>query len=57
MFNFSNTIQFQDKINDVFTIGEILVDMISDDYDTNFRATNPLQIVLPNALTDYDRHY
>ena len=24
MFNFSNTIQFQDKINDVFTIGEIL---------------------------------
>ena len=27
------------------------------DYDTNFRATNPLQIVLPNALTDYDRRY
>ena len=38
MFNFSNTIQFQDKINDVFTIGEILVDMISDDYDTNFNS-------------------
>lgn len=36
MFNFSNTIQFQDKTNDVFTIGEILIDMISDDYDTNF---------------------
>ena len=36
MFNFSNAIQFQNKPNDVFTIGEILVDMISDDYDTNF---------------------
>ena len=36
MFNFSNTIKFQDKPNDIFTIGEILVDMISDDYDTNF---------------------
>lgn len=36
MFNFSNTIQFHDTTNDVFTIGEILVDMISDDYDTNF---------------------
>lgn len=36
MFNFSNAVQFHDKSNDVFTIGEILVDMISDDYDTNF---------------------
>lgn len=36
MFNFSNTIQFHDTTNDVFTIGELLVDMISDDYDTNF---------------------
>ena len=38
MFNFSNTIQFQDKTNDVFTIGELLVDMISDDYDTSFNC-------------------
>lgn len=38
MFNFSNAIQFQDKTNDVFTIGELLVDMISDDYDTNFNC-------------------
>lgn len=36
MFNFSNSIEFQNKPNDVFTIGELLVDMISDDYDTNF---------------------
>ena len=36
MFNFSNSIKFQNRLNDVFTIGEILVDMISDDYDTNF---------------------
>ena len=38
MFNFSNTIQFHDKTNDVFTIGELLVDMISDDYDTSFNC-------------------
>ena len=38
MFNFSNTIQFHDKTNDVFTIGELLVDMISDDYDTRFNC-------------------
>ena len=38
MFNFSNAIQFQDKTNDVFTIGELLVDMISDDYDTSFNC-------------------
>lgn len=38
MFNFSNTIQFQNKTNDVFTIGELLVDMISDDYDTSFNC-------------------
>lgn len=38
MFKFSNTIQFQNKTNDVFTIGELLVDMISDDYDTNFNC-------------------
>ena len=36
MFNFSNSMKFQNRLNDVFTIGEILVDMISDDYDTNF---------------------
>ena len=39
MFNFNNTIQFENRANDVFTIGEILVDMISDDYDTDFTCS------------------
>lgn len=39
MFNFNNAIQFQNKLNDVFAIGEILVDMISDDYDTDFTCS------------------
>lgn len=38
MFNFDNNIQFQNKTNDVFAIGELLVDMISDDYDTSFNC-------------------
>lgn len=39
MFNFNNAIQFKNKTNDVFAIGEILVDMISDDYDTDFTCS------------------
>ena len=53
MFNFSNTIQFHDKTNDVFTIGELLVDMISDDYDTSFNCNKYLRFFcgLPANIT------
>ncbi|MGL5378483.1 carbohydrate kinase family protein [Clostridium sp.] len=40
MFHFYNTINFQNKEIDVFTIGELLVDMISDDYDDNFNCNH-----------------
>ena len=33
MFNFNNVVKFENKRFDVFAIGELLVDMISDDYD------------------------
>lgn len=33
MFNLDNKIDFQNKENDVLTVGELLIDMISDDYD------------------------
>ena len=36
MFSFDNTLKFNNKEIDVFTIGELLVDMISNDYDDNF---------------------
>nr|WP_255639653.1 carbohydrate kinase [Aquibacillus saliphilus] len=36
--DFDNRIQFQNKKNDVLAIGEILVDMISTDYDNNFEC-------------------
>ncbi|ULO08993.1 sugar kinase [Paenibacillus sp. 19GGS1-52] len=32
MFNFGEAISFEDKANDVLTVGELLVDMISNDY-------------------------
>ena len=40
MFHFDNTINFLNKEIDVFTIGEILVDMISEDYDDNFNCNH-----------------
>lgn len=40
MFNFNNAMEFKNKNYDVFTIGEILVDMISDDYDTNLSCNS-----------------
>lgn len=36
MFSFDNKLNFSNKEIDVFTIGELLVDMISNDYDDNF---------------------
>lgn len=33
MFNFNATMNFQEKSNDLLTIGELLVDLISDQYD------------------------
>lgn len=40
MFNFNETLSFDNKELDVFTIGELLVDMISDDYDDNFNCNH-----------------
>ena len=36
MFSFDSKLNFNNKEIDVFTIGELLVDMISNDYDDNF---------------------
>ena len=36
MFSFDSKLNFSNKEIDVFTIGELLVDMISNDYDDNF---------------------
>ncbi|WP_117153109.1 carbohydrate kinase family protein [Paraliobacillus quinghaiensis] len=36
MFNFDKNIEFLNRNNDILTIGELLVDMISADYDENF---------------------
>ncbi|MRH43606.1 carbohydrate kinase [Aquibacillus halophilus] len=38
MLDFDSKIEFPNKKNDVFAIGEILVDMISTDYDNNFEC-------------------
>ena len=35
MFSFNNVVKFENKRFDVFAIGELLVDMISDDYDAD----------------------
>ncbi|WP_335869481.1 carbohydrate kinase family protein [Bacillus sp. 2205SS5-2] len=40
MLNFDKKIEFTPKTNDVFTVGELLVDMISEEYDENFECTN-----------------
>lgn len=36
MFNLHDRIEFQNRSNDVLTVGELLVDMISTDYSDNF---------------------
>ncbi|NLJ18912.1 sugar kinase [Globicatella sulfidifaciens] len=38
MLNFEKVFEFNDKSNDVLAIGEILVDMISEEYDDNFNT-------------------
>ncbi|MCT2536713.1 carbohydrate kinase [Aquibacillus koreensis] len=38
MLEFDSKIQFKKKENDVLTLGEILIDMISVDYDDNFEC-------------------
>ena len=38
MFDLDEKIKFQNKNNDILTIGELLVDMISADYDDNFAS-------------------
>ena len=45
MFNFNNVVKFENKIFDVFAIGELLVDMISDDYDAD------------NSCNKYSRYF
>jgi len=38
MFNYNDKIKFENKKNDILTVGELLVDMISLDYDDNFEC-------------------
>ncbi|MHC1681872.1 MAG: carbohydrate kinase family protein [Clostridiaceae bacterium] len=38
MINFSEVLEFDNKSIDVFTIGELLIDMISTDYSDNFEC-------------------
>ena len=38
MFDFNQPLNLPNKKFDVFTIGELLVDMISNDYDDNFNC-------------------
>lgn len=45
MFNFNNVVKFENKIFDVFAIGELLVDMISNDYDAD------------NSCNKYSRYF
>lgn len=40
MINFNDSLNFENKAIDVFTIGELLIDMISTDYDDNFNCNN-----------------
>lgn len=45
MFNFNNVVKFENNRFDVFAIGELLVDMISDDYDAD------------NSCNKYSRYF
>ncbi|MDC3417440.1 carbohydrate kinase family protein [Aquibacillus salsiterrae] len=38
MFHFDRRIEFQNKDNDILTVGELLVDMISDDYNDDHES-------------------
>ena len=46
MFNFNNVVKFENKRFDVFAIGELLVDMISDDYDADNSSLNTQDILV-----------
>lgn len=39
MINFDKTLNFDNKEIDIFTMGEVLVDMISNDYDDDFNCS------------------
>ena len=45
MFNFNNVLKFENKRFDVFAIGELLGDMVSDDYDAD------------NSCNKYSRYF
>ena len=45
MFNLNNVVKFENKRFDVFAIGELLVDMVSDDYDAD------------NSCNKYSRYF
>ena len=38
MIDFNKKILFKEKNNDLLTVGEILIDMISEDYNDNFEC-------------------
>ena len=38
MFKLDEKIEFSEKYNDILTVGELLIDMISEDYDENFES-------------------
>src|SRR5689334_22958743 len=38
MFKLDDRIDFQNKSNDLLTVGEVLIDMISADYDESFES-------------------
>ncbi|MDR4945220.1 carbohydrate kinase family protein [Neobacillus cucumis] len=40
MFKFNEKIELQDKSNDLLTVGELLIDMISADYDDDFSCNS-----------------
>lgn len=40
MFSLDDKIQFQTKSNDILTVGELLVDMISAEYDESFESNS-----------------
>lgn len=40
MFSLDDKIQFQTKSNDILTVGELFVDMISAEYDESFESNS-----------------
>lgn len=50
MFKLNDTIEFKNKSNDVLTIGELLIDMISEDYDDSFECSNYNKFLVVHLL-------